>query len=240
VRGADAAHETPGNALFTAVSPHLHGEVARRRALVEAAAQGKPADFSAPFAERAATTSGGYGEHCGLGDPGFAAWQCQPGLSCQAHGTARGEPATVGVCLPPQASTGDPCESSVLSQTDDPHRDRNAGIQALPCSTAAPTCNKSGVGFPGGMCTASCAALPAGAACGAIAVLTSFNDCLARDRPFSACVAEHSSPAGLRRCDLEAPCRDDYLCARTPKGEGVCIPPYFLFQLRVDGHPSPR
>jgi hypothetical protein len=22
-------------------------------------------------------------------------------------------------------------------------------------------------------------------------------------------------------------------------GKGACIPPYFLFQLRVDGHPSP-
>lgn len=30
--------------------------------------------------------------------------------------------------------------------------------------------------------------------------------------------------------------RDDYICARTPDGNGACIPPYFLFQLRVDGH----
>ncbi|WP_437943724.1 hypothetical protein WMF27_00680 [Sorangium sp. So ce281] len=28
-------------------------------------------------------------------------------------------------------------------------------------------------------------------------------------------------------------------CARTSSGEGACIPPYFLFQLRVDGHAVP-
>ncbi|HVJ14098.1 MAG TPA: hypothetical protein VM686_01600, partial [Polyangiaceae bacterium] len=240
VLGTDAPGEALGNGLATAISPHLHGELERRRALVESTARGESADFSAPFAERARTSSGDYGEHCGLGDPGFASWQCKPGLSCQAHGAPRGEPATVGVCLPAQAGAGDPCETSELSQSDDPHRDRNVRVKNLPCSAAAATCNRSGVGFPGGMCTASCAALPPEATCGAIAVLTSFNDCLARNQPFSSCVAENSSPAGLRRCDLESPCRDDYLCARTPSGDGVCIPPYFLFQLRVDGHPSPR
>jgi hypothetical protein len=225
--------------VLTAISPHLHGELERRQALVLALAEGKPGDFSAPFAERPTTSAGGYGEHCGLGDPGFSNWQCAQGLACQAHGTAHGEPAQVGVCLPPQAGAGDPCESSELTQTDDPHRDRNAKQKTLPCSAAAPTCNRSPVGFPGGMCTASCTALPPEAACGAIAVLTSFNDCLARNQPFATCIADNSSPAGLRRCDLDLPCRDDYLCARTAQGDGACIPPYFLFQLRVDGHPIP-
>jgi hypothetical protein len=87
------------------------------------------------------------------------------------------------------------------------------------------------------MCTASCRDLPAGAACGVIALLTPFNNCLARNTPFPRCLAEHVEPAGLRACSEDAPCRDDYICARTPSGNGACIPPYFLFQLRVDGHP---
>ncbi|MDD9968221.1 MAG: hypothetical protein OXR73_18425 [Myxococcales bacterium] len=32
---------------------------------------------------------------------------------------------------------------------------------------------------------------------------------------------------------------EDYLCARMPglpSGQGACVPPYFLGQLRVDGH----
>jgi hypothetical protein len=41
----------------------------------------------------------------------------------------------------------------------------------------------------------------------------------------------------MRGCGEAAPCRDDYICARTPAGGGACVPPYFLFQLRVDGHP---
>ena len=87
------------------------------------------------------------------------------------------------------------------------------------------------------MCADHCGALPAGAACGVIAVLAPFNACLARRRPFPECLAQHVSPAGLRACDATTPCRDDYICARTPEGRGACIPPYFLFQLRVDGHP---
>ena len=43
--------------------------------------------------------------------------------------------------------------------------------------------------------------------------------------------------AGLRACDAATPCRDDYLCVRLDAGRGACIPPYFVFQMRVDGHP---
>jgi hypothetical protein len=44
----------------------------------------------------------------------------------------------------------------------------------------------------------------------------------------------------LRACDADQPCRDDYLCALTPAGKGACLPPYFVFQMRVDGHPAAR
>ncbi|WP_437609848.1 hypothetical protein WMF20_00930 [Sorangium sp. So ce834] len=95
------------------------------------------------------------------------------------------------------------------------------------------------LGFPGGMCTGSCGALPEEGVCGAIAVLDPFNRCLARGTPFTECLSRHVAPAGLRRCSSEAPYREDYVCARTSSGEGACIPPYFLFQLRVDGHAVP-
>jgi len=39
--------------------------------------------------------------------------------------------------------------------------------------------------------------------------------------------------------DQKTPCRDDYICAESFVPErGVCVPPYFLFQFRVDGHPK--
>ena len=41
----------------------------------------------------------------------------------------------------------------------------------------------------------------------------------------------------LDTCSPSRFCREDYICARTPSGQGACIPPYFLFQMRVDGHP---
>jgi hypothetical protein len=85
------------------------------------------------------------------------------------------------------------------------------------------------------MCTADCSS--AGATCGAIAILDSFNACLARGESFLACIRGNTSPAGLRACDVDSPCRDDYVCARSGGG-GVCLPPYFVFQLRVDGHSS--
>jgi hypothetical protein len=90
------------------------------------------------------------------------------------------------------------------------------------------------------MCTSSCADLPEAGTCGVIAVLEPFNACLARKTPFPRCLAEHVTPAGLRACDARTPCRDDYICARVPggaaTGRGACMPPYFLFQMRVDGH----
>jgi len=103
------------------------------------------------------------------------------------------------------------------------------------------------VGFPGGMCARSdCGRLQAGEACGSIAILQGFNACLAARRPFAQCLQNNVRPAVLKGCDANEPCRDDYICARTAvrhsageRPDGACIPPYFLFQLRVDGHPAP-
>lgn len=42
-----------------------------------------------------------------------------------------------------------------------------------------------------------------------------------------------------KACNIAAPCRDDYVCAYVPgapPGTGACMPPYFIFQARVDGH----
>lgn len=55
---------------------------------------------------------------------------------------------------------------------------------------------------------------------------------------------EFTKTAGLRACDKAHPCREDYICTagyddlpQAKPGEGTCIPPYFIFQFRVDGHP---
>jgi hypothetical protein len=232
--GKDREGTSPSNAVFTAFSPHFSRDQARRREVVEAMRAGRALSYARPLAERAEHGDAGYGAHCGLGDAGFSDWTCDPGYRCDRF-DAPGNDATVGICLPVEGGdVGDPCEFGPLAPSTDPLRDRIARVRTLPC-TAGAVCNTNAVGFPGGMCTASCSALPRRGACGAIAVLDAFNACLATNESFETCISAHSSPAGLRRCSADEPCRDDYICA----GSGVCIPPYFVFQMRVDGHPPP-
>jgi hypothetical protein len=215
------------NALAIGHSPHVHDELARRGTYVQALADGRSPDEAPPFAERA-SGEGGYGAHCGL-DASFAHWTCAPGLHCDGF---EGDPG-VGVCLG-ETAVGDPCEPSRIAADADSHRDR---ARLGPERACPGVCEATRVGFPSGMCADSCGA--AGSTCGAIAILTPFNNCLAQGRPFVEC-AQHARPAGLRGCDADHPCRDDYLCARTAEGKGACLPPYFVLQMRVDGHPAPR
>lgn len=230
--GDDPETTPTGNAVATGASPHLREELARRRTLVHAllAADTAP-DFSQPYPERGAYA--GYGVHCGLGaDPSFATWKCGDGLTCQPYDAPAGD--GVGQCLPnePRAA-GDPCESGPL----DPKRDRVARAERKECAATA-ACNTNAVGFPGGMCTETCGSLSPSSVCGSIAILDPFNACVARGEPFFDCLAKNVRPAGFRACDADTPCRDDYICTKAASGtRGTCIPPYFLFQLRVDGHP---
>lgn len=216
------------DALAIAVSPHFVAEQGWRKALAEGDAPGPR-----PFSER---HQGRWGERCGLGDAGFADWTCAPGLVCRAL-----EDDELGVCVPEAASLGDPCEYGTMRMRADPSADRVQDLTAYDCADGA-FCEANSVGFPAGMCAASCRELGSDGVCGGIPSLTDFNRCLARKIPFRTCIAETVNPRALRACDDERPCRDDYVCARVP-GEpqgGACLPPYFLFQLRVDGHPAAR
>jgi hypothetical protein len=166
-----------------------------------------------------------------------------------------------GICLPATTLSGSACRTARIVHDRDPHRDRLIQVMSLSCS-AGSVCEIPDVGFPGGMCARSdCGRLQAGEACGSIAILQGFNACLAARRPFAECLRNNVRPAVLKGCDANEPCRDDYICARTAAGHnaskdareradnasedarerahGACIPPYFLFQLRVDGHPAP-
>jgi hypothetical protein len=231
--GEDPPESPAGNAVRGGTSAHVLADLGRRQAVLGALLAEQMPDVSQPFPERA--TFDGYGAHCGLGtDPTFASWRCAPGLTCQPYDAPAAD--GVGQCLPesPRAA-GDPCEHGPVVANANSHRDRVGARSRVVCAGSA-VCNTNAVGFPGGMCTEHCNDLSPSSTCAAIAVLEPFNACVARGEPFQACLTEHVRPAGLRACDAETPCRDDYVCARTPSG-GNCIPPYFLFQLRVDGHP---
>lgn len=231
--GEDPASAPVENALALPVSPHVEGDLPRRERIAVDAASGGMADLAVPFAERP-TRDGRYGAPCGLGtDPSFAEWTCDEGLQCSAIEAGAGEP--VGQCQSATGQVGDSCERGAVTPNADRRRDRMGRVSVEACPGMV--CNRSSVGFPGGMCTADCGAT--GASCGAIAILDSFNACLARGESFLACIRGNTNPAGLRACGPESPCRDDYVCARSgSERAGVCLPPYFVFQLRVDGHSS--
>jgi hypothetical protein len=47
----------------------------------------------------------------------------------------------------------------------------------------------------------------------------------------------------MRSCSRTEACRDDFVCSRVPGfplDQGACVPPYFIFQARVDGPPVDR
>lgn len=232
--GEETAPKGSANAITVGTSPHLDGDLARRQRMLLALAGGTQPDDHVPFPEREPSVAGGYGAHCGLGDAGFAKWTCGPGFVCDA---GEGEVSDdIGTCLPASPKVGDPCEVGLVSPDPKPHLDKIKKLAKRSCDGGA-VCETNHVGFPAGMCSTSCAAIGADGVCGGIPFLVGFNDCLGQNTPFEQCIAENIRPAGLRACGANNPCRDDYVCARTKEGRGACMPPYFLFQLRVDGHP---
>ncbi len=235
--GIDRADTPAVNAINVTGSPHFNRDLPRRLAYLDALDAGKIPVDARPLSERAATGEGGYGSHCGLGAPAFKDWHCGAGLTCKAIGLAAGDD-TVGQCFPdPLGEVGDPCELGILKPDADAKKDRIVDATERACRGGV--CEVNQVGFPEGMCAVTCEAKVKDSSCGSIALLQPFNTCLGQGKPFTKCIAENVRPAGLRACDEETPCRDDYLCARTESGAGACIPPYFLFQMRVDGHPKP-
>ena len=171
----------PGNAtskdvdvVVVAMSPHLHDELERRAHYLQSLAAGGKTDERRPLPERGAH-AGDYGSHCGLG-AAFAAWTCDPGLRCVAL-----DEADVGVCLAETSEVGDPCEPGRVSSSADAHRDC-VTLTAVRACPGEQVCEATSVGFPGGMCAARCGEGGPQAACGAIALLTPFNNCIARGR----------------------------------------------------------
>ncbi|MES2857451.1 MAG: hypothetical protein V4692_16385 [Bdellovibrionota bacterium] len=125
-----------------------------------------------------------------------------------------------------------------MKHASDPHADKVSLAEPSSCGNDR-YCEEVRVGFPSGMCSGSCANLRAGEICGSIAILASFNSCLANgSSSFSSCLTNNVRPGALQECSETKLCRDDFICTRVGNGGG-CIPPYFLFQLRVDGHRKP-
>ncbi len=232
------------NRLAVGTSPHFNEELAWRMRLARAVAGGAdPAALgeARPFAEHP-TSDGLTGASCGLGaDPSFSDWRCRDGLTCvDMIGDGH-----VGMCTSAIPRAGDACEKDRLESSANPRTDKVTNLDSgdAACARATPggSCSGASGGFPGGACFATCTKmglLRDRIICGA-APPAGFNECMALGREsFEACM----SPPKLAlraACSVAFPCRDDYVCAYVPgapAGTGACMPPYFIFQARVDGH----
>jgi hypothetical protein len=228
------------NALAIGRSAHLVEEIPWRKGFLHAVAKGAPAKAPRPFAEHGGV-AGKFGAHCGLGDAGFSSWTCADGLTCV---DVHGEP--VGMCLSPSAPVGSVCETVRISSNADSHRDHVVAHENIACAQTGrdARCNPVGQGFPDGMCRTDCnedevGTIDGDTICGLVPSATGLTQCLAAHRPFQDCLSEQNTPTFLHTCDATESCRDDYACARVkngPPGVGACMPPYFAFQARVDGH----
>ncbi len=131
---------------------------------------------------------------------------------------------------------------------------------------ATPTetnCRPPAIGVPGGLSYRQCGASDKSFArfrtnlssaeipndiCGAVGG-TSFDACVASGN-FDSCIRAATLRGMRTTCGADRFCREDYICQEFPKyidgverpgvkEFGFCSPTYFLFQMRIDGHPKP-
>lgn len=234
------------NALAVGHSPHLAFDLRFRADDLARVARGEPM-LPRPFA---AFPNGELGSDCGV-TPGFASWICKPGLVCRDI-----HHADVGVCVTAGSNApGATCEDvdgiAPSERAEGPvvrARTPDATCPAPdPARFAGPFCAPNWLGFTGGMCSTPCDAVgtvvPAAAGatpaiCAALPAAGYEADCFVGREPIEKCLPRHLVHAFVGACDREHPCRDDFGCARVPNaplGVGACVPPYFVFQARVDG-----
>ena len=255
--GRDPMGKYAGNSVFLPGSAHYIGDLARRKAVLDETAAGGNVDYSRGFAARPQARRSqnilgtglynGWGAHCASGDDAsFKGWTCAQGLTCKTLMDKK-DGLGMGICLSETQQVGDPCEQGTISSSDfgvDRYvRTSKKLVVTVPNAMCSPQSQEPGTktgGFlNGNVRTLSCDNLPAEASCGPLpASKPGFNDCIGK-KNFDTCLKEFSTGVGLRGCDQKNPCRDDYICSESlESARGSCVPPYFLFQFRVDGHPK--
>lgn len=248
----DTTH--PLNALRLASSAHFDHELDRRRSYMwnltrDARPDGfRPLSFQ-PHKNQPAKAGGKCFVASDASRHFKESWSCEAGLECRTIAQTALDP-DIGVCVRPanQSVGGDPClEGSFAESSADPRSDRMS-TSRFGCGAYA--CLPPEEGTPAGLCYANCG--PGNTARNSDEICAynggaSFDSCAASGN-FASCL-DSSISRGLRTaCDDDTPCRDDYICQRyfdirsdgivaRADGRGFCVPTYFLYQIRLDGHP---
>jgi hypothetical protein len=245
----------PLNALRTHASPHYLAERPRREALLRAVAAGERGErLRALSMQPPPSARATIGAHCTLETDAKhfrAPVSCEPGARCSPIATNAGGLLAPGVCAPEAGGfAGLPCLAGTMTDGATPSADKLAN-KTLGCAPGY-ACLAPEEGTPAGMCVAKCR--------GAIGSMNGDHeicaygggaafDACAMSGNFAACIDSAVRPAPRQACDEDQPCREDYMCQRlepigakyasTPKRKGYCNPTYFIFQMRLDGHPTP-
>ena len=237
--GEDREGTHPLNAVFFAGSGHFRADLPRRIAYLEAVERGGLPSADRPMSIAPIGARATYGDLCALPGATSFDWACEDGLTCQLIDPAVGE-TELGHCFPVARRAGDPCLSHYVLQDHHSLDKMVMPWKELGCA-AGYQCRMPVGGFPNGMCTSPCEAIGTpGEICGPTAG-NGFADCLSGRSTFRECLERHSELQSRGRCNATRACRSDYVCARVgTDSDGACVPAYFLFQLRVDGHPAPR
>src|SRR5690606_28284239 len=158
------------------------------------------------------------GAPCGLGDPGISHPACEDGLTCVAL-----EDQELSSCMKTGAG-GCACEYGLLTPGRRPQRALlRLTRKALDSCLVLPVHRD---GFAQGDCESRCTSLPEDGTCGLFTGADEFQNCLRHQKTAGQCAKEHVFSTGLRRCDIENPCRQDYVCLKTEtEGVGACVPP---------------
>lgn len=200
---------------------------------------------------------------------GFAGgWGCEAGLVCTQLASASGVAARMGQCLLPADSpamfSGHPCVTGeIATDAAAPYNDRMR--LAKPFTAKAPginretyTCRPPKIGVPAGIAYRACTdrdkafadfrpGKPAPREICGLAGGKAFDLCVATN-DFESCLGGAVVRGNRPTCSADTFCREDYMCqafpADTPgiakiKGKGFCSPTYFIFQMRIDNHPTP-
>lgn len=235
------------NALAVGHGNHLEEELPWRERQMAAIATGAVYIEPRPLAERAVLGPGGYGARCGMGDPGFRDLTCGPGLTCKDFIIDE-----LGACVhAAENREGDACERATISFGAGPDGDTTTPDTKEPCTIGgakipSDACSPNSYGFPGGMCSDACeheGEVTGDAICAPLPAAGYESDCFPTDVPIETCIKTHIAKRRVRACDQKHPCRDDFACVRVPNapaGTGACVPPYFVFQARVDGPRTDR
>ncbi|MFG1343464.1 hypothetical protein V5F59_01085 [Xanthobacter autotrophicus DSM 431] len=202
----------------------------------------------------------------GIAAPFRTGWSCGAGASCQAIVRNPRLPLGLGQCLPAREAdlvSGMPCLEGEIVPGRAPYLDRyrilrQINSRAASASPAAYTCRPAKLGVPGGAAYRQCTPEErafAGFGKGrtpqevcAVVGGKAFDLCVATDN-FASCMGASVARGNRPTCGEGRFCREDFMCQALPSTlpgvaaaaaqNGFCSPTYFVFQMRIDGHPDP-